>query len=303
MTATRQPQITRSKTTDKKKTDTRPEWLKVKLTVNDCMVNLKRLVAEENLNTVCQSAACPNMGDCWSRGTATFMILGNICTRTCGFCGVDTGRPKPVDNAEPARLAESLKKLGLRYAVITGVDRDDLADGGAHAWAETIRQVKLLCPDMTLEVLVGDFKGDENAVQTVVAAGPDIIGHNVETVSRLQKQVRPQASYQRSLAVLRHMHGLGGRTKSGIMVGLGETDDEVVQTLRDLRENDVELVSIGQYMRPTRQHLPVQRWVRPSQFETFRIEAERLGFQGVASAPLVRSSYRADDLASGGRSM
>ena len=303
MTTTRQPKSNRSETTDKKITVRRPEWLKVRLAVNDCMVNLKRLVAQENLNTVCQSAACPNMGDCWSRGTATFMILGNICTRRCGFCGVVTGRPEPVDNTEPARLAQSLRKLGLRYAVITGVDRDDLADGGAHAWAATIRQVKLCCANMTLEVLVGDFKGDRNAIETVVAAGPDIVGHNVETVRRLQKLVRPQASYQRSLAVLRQMHILGGRTKSGIMVGLGETDDEVVQTLRDLRENDVELVSIGQYMRPNRQHLPVQRWVRPGQFETYRIEAERLGFKGVASAPLVRSSYRADDLASGGRSM
>lgn len=299
----RQPKKNPSETSERRLIAHRPEWLKVKLTVNDCMVNLKRLVAKEHLNTVCQSAACPNMGDCWSRGTATFMILGDICTRKCGFCGVATGRPAPVDNTEPARLAQSLAKLGLRYAVITSVDRDDLEDGGAQAWAETIRQVKRCCANLTLEVLVGDFKGDEKAIETVVAARPDFIGHNLETVRRLQKQVRPQASYQRSLAVLRHMHNLGGTTKSGVMVGLGETDDEVGETLRDLRENDVELVSIGQYMRPTRKHLPVRRWVPPGQFDKYRILAERLGFKGVASAPLVRSSYRADDLASGGKSM
>ena len=275
----------------------RPPWLKVRLNAGKRFSNLKALVAQEQLHTVCQSAACPNIGECWSRGAVTFMIGGNICTRSCGFCDVLTGKPKPVDMAEPERLARSLARLELRYAVVTSVDRDDLDDGGAGFWAETIRQVKTHCPKMMLEVLVPDFKGDHDDVRTVVGAGPDVYAHNMETVERLHLVVRPQAKYARSLSVLAAAKQAGATTKSGIMLGLGEEDHEAVTVLEDLRRADVDIISIGQYMRPGPRHLPVQRWVHPDVFKELEQEARRLGFTGVKSGPLVRSSYRADEQA------
>jgi lipoyl synthase len=275
----------------------KPPWLKVRLRATETFGRLKRLVEQERLHTVCESASCPNIGECWSRGAVTFMLGGNVCTRSCGFCDVLTGRPRPLDRGEPERLARSLAKLELRYAVVTSVDRDDLPDGGAGFWAECIRRIRELCPGMMLEVLTPDFKGRARDIATVVEAGPHVFAHNLETVARLHRKVRPQASYERSLAVLTHARGFGAAVKSGIMVGLGETDDEVLEALADLREAGCEIVSIGQYMRPGPRHLPVERWVRPATFDAYRRAAERLGFSGVASGPLVRSSYRADEQA------
>jgi lipoic acid synthetase len=275
----------------------KPDWLKVRLRVNERFDRLKRLVDGEHLHTVCQSASCPNIGECWSRGAVTFMILGNVCTRSCGFCDVMTGRPGPLEWDEPERLARSLARLHLRYAVVTSVDRDDLPDGGAAFWAATIRQVRSHCPAMMLEVLTPDFKGRLEDVGTVIAAQPHVFAHNLETVPRLHRLVRPQARYERSLSVLEEAKRLGATVKSGIMVGLGERDEEVLAALADLRQVGCDIVSIGQYMRPGPRHLPVRRWVTPAQFDAYRHEAERLGFGGVASGPLVRSSYRADEQA------
>jgi lipoic acid synthetase len=275
----------------------RPEWLKVTLRVNERFSNLKQMVEKEGLHTVCQSAACPNIGECWSRGAVTFMVLGSVCTRSCGFCDVKTGQPGAVDWDEPERIARSLARLKLRYAVITSVDRDDLADSGAGFWAQVIRAVKTHCPKMMIEVLTPDFKGVLDDVATVVAAEPDVFAHNLETVARLHLKVRPQAKYDRTLAVLEHARSLGALTKSGIMVGLGEEDLEVFEALADLRGVGCEIISIGQYMRPGPRHLPVRRWVHPDTFAAYEEEAKRLGFSGVKSAPLVRSSYRADEQA------
>ena len=272
----------------------RPSWLKVRLSVNHNFRDLRKLVHESGLHTVCESAACPNIGECWANKALTFMILGNICTRSCGFCDVRTGKPGSVDIDEPDRVAKALAHIGLNYAVVTSVDRDDLVDGGAYAWAQTIRKIKKACPDMKLEVLTPDFKGDHDCIATVVEAGPDVFAHNIETSDRMHKLVRPQAKYLRSLDVLRHARDLGAVTKSGIMVGLGETDDEVLETLQDLADHGVEIVSIGQYMRPSDNHLPVERWVHPDSFELFRVEGMKMGFAHVESGPLVRSSYRAD---------
>ena len=236
------------------------------------------------------------MGECWMAGTATFMVLGNICTRSCRFCAVTTGRPLPPDPDEPRRVAESIRDMGLRHAVITSVDRDDLPDGGAAFWAEVIRTVRKVSPGTTVEVLVPDFKGVEKDMRTVVEASPDIISHNMETVERLSRQVRVQARYDRSLEVLKTMKRLGARrTKSGIMLGLGETEDEILATLSDLRSADVDIVTIGQYLRPTKEHLPVSEYVTPEKFEFYRQQGLRMGFRIVQSAPLVRSSYHAAD--------
>ena len=236
------------------------------------------------------------MGECWMAGTATFMVLGNICTRSCRFCAVTTGRPLPPDPDEPRRVAESIRDMGLRHAVITSVDRDDLPDGGAAFWAEVIRTVRKVSPGTTVEVLVPDFKGVEKDIRTVVEASPDIISHNMETVERLSRQVRVQARYDRSLEVLKTMKRLGARrTKSGIMLGLGETEDEILATLSDLRSADVDIVTIGQYLRPTKEHLPVSEYVTPEKFEFYRQQGLRMGFRIVQSAPLVRSSYHAAD--------
>lgn len=275
----------------------RPDWLKVRLQLNDDFFNLRRLVHENKLNTVCESASCPNIGECWSRRSLTFMILGNVCTRSCGFCDVQTGRPGSVDIDEPRRVAEALANIRLNYAVITSVDRDDLADGGAFMWAETIRQIRKLSPDLELEVLTPDFKGDLDCVATVLEAEPTVFAHNVETVPRLHRKVRPQATWERSLSVLRFAADQGVVTKSGIMLGLGEEDDEVLEAMRALADAGVQIVNLGQYMRPSDNHLPVTRWVRPETFDRLRDEAMKFGFVHVEAGPLVRSSYRADEQA------
>jgi lipoic acid synthetase len=275
----------------------RPDWLRVRLSLNDQFFDVRDLVHKAGLHTVCESASCPNIGECWSSRSLTFMILGNVCTRSCGFCDVATGKPGSVDADEPRRVGASLSKLNLRYTVITSVDRDDLPDGGAAIWAETIREIRSQSPGTQIEVLTPDFKGSLDDVATVVAAGPDVFAHNIETVERMHRVVRPQAKYDRTLAVLRHARSLGAVTKSGIMLGLGETDDEVVETMRDLAAAGVEIVNLGQYMRPSNNHLPVMRWVRPEEFDALKERGMAFGFAHIEAGPLVRSSYRADQQA------
>lgn len=272
----------------------RPDWLRVRLSLNENFFDLKNLVEDNALHTVCESANCPNIGECWSSRTLTFMILGNVCTRSCGFCDVETGRPGTVDTEEPTRVARSLANLRLNYAVITSVDRDDLEDGGAGIWAETIRAIREAAPETQVEVLTPDFKGDLDDLQTVLDAAPDVFAHNIETVERLHRLVRPQARYERSLRVLRHAAEQGAITKSGIMLGLGERDDEVLVTLEALAEAGVQIVNLGQYMRPSMNHLPVERWVHPDTFARLKEDAMKFGFVHVEAGPLVRSSYRAD---------
>ncbi len=279
----------------------RPDWLKVRLRLDENFVDLKKLVETAGLHTVCQSASCPNIGECWSNRTLTLMILGNVCTRSCGFCDVQTGKPGSVDFDEPRRVAAMLATLKLRYAVVTSVDRDDLADGGAFIWAQTIRAIRSACPETELEVLVPDFKGDHDCIATVVEAGPHVYAHNVETVRRLHRLVRPQAAYERTLDTLRHARSLGAITKTGIMMGLGETDDEVLEVMSDLVDCGVEIVSLGQYMRPSARHLPVERWVRPESFASLRDAGLAMGLAHVEAGPLVRSSYRADQQAASAR--
>jgi lipoic acid synthetase len=256
--------------------------------------SLKARVRELGLHTVCESASCPNIGECWNRQSLTIMILGGVCTRSCQFCDVPTGRPAPADPEEPERVATMLAELGLRHTVITCVDRDDLKDGGAAHWAATIRAVKRKTPEMVLEVLTGDFKGDTGAVDTVLTAAPDVFAHNLETVPRLSRQVRVQASYARSYAVLAHAKRQGAITKTGLMLGLGEELDEVRQVLRETRDIGVDILTLGQYLRPSRQHLPVARYVTPDEFQVLKAEADALGFPHVESGPMVRSSYHAD---------
>jgi lipoyl synthase len=256
--------------------------------------SLKARVRELGLHTVCESASCPNIGECWNRQSLTIMILGGVCTRSCQFCDVPTGRPAPADPEEPERVATMLAELGLRHTVITCVDRDDLKDGGAAHWAATIRAVKRKTPEMVLEVLTGDFKGDTGAVDVVLAAAPDVFAHNLETVPRLSRQVRVQASYARSYAILAHAKRQGAITKTGLMLGLGEELDEVRQVLRETRDIGVDILTLGQYLRPSRQHLPVARYVTPEEFQVMKAEADALGFPHVESGPMVRSSYHAD---------
>jgi len=275
----------------------KPDWLKVRLSSSPKFMEVRRLVHDNKLHTVCESASCPNIGECWSRRALTFMILGNVCTRSCGFCDVMTGRPGTVDADEPRRVAEALGALGLRYAVITSVDRDDLPDGGAAIWAETIRRIREACPDMGIEVLTPDFKGVVADIHTVVDAAPDVFAHNLETVERLHGPVRPQARYDRSLEVIRVAKARGAVTKSGIMVGLGEEPEEVLVAMRELREAGCDILNIGQYLRPSTRHLPVLRWVTPAEFASYAEEGKRLGYRHVESGPLVRSSYRADQQA------
>jgi lipoic acid synthetase len=272
----------------------KPPWIRMKMPVGEVFFDLKKRVAELGLHTVCESASCPNIGECWNRQSLTIMILGGICTRSCQFCDVPTGKPAPADPDEPARVATILAELGLRHTVITCVDRDDIKDGGAAHWAATIRAVKAKSPDMVLEVLTGDFKGDTGAVDTVLAAGPDVFAHNLETVPRLSRQVRVQASYARSYAVLRHAKARGAITKTGMMLGLGEELDEVRAVLRELREIGVDILTLGQYLRPSRHHLDVARFVHPDEFAALKTEALALGFPHVESGPMVRSSYHAD---------
>ncbi len=276
-----------------------PPWLRVRYRQTPQLTHLRELVREQKLNTVCQAAACPNLGECWARGTATFMIGGNLCTRACGFCDVQTGRPAPLDLDEPARVGAAVRALGLRFAVVTAVARDDLADGGAEHFARTIAAIRAEAPDCRVEVLIPDLKGSLPALQTVVDASPDVLNHNLETVERLQRPVRKAGRYVRSLEVLSNAQRLRPDipTKTGIMLGLGERPEEVRQTLVDILAHGCELLTIGQYLRPSPQHLAVERFVTPEEFQSWADEARALGFHRVASGPLVRSSYHAEELA------
>ena len=273
----------------------KPHWLRAKLPGGPGYSAVRALVDENKLHTVCQSAQCPNLGECWSRGTATIMILGNICTRSCNFCAVETGRPTELDLGEPARVADAVAKMNLRHCVLTSVARDELADCGASVWAATVRAVRHRNPQTAIEVLVPDFKGKLSDVDTVLDAKPDIFNHNVETVERLQKPVRVQASYDRSRSVLRHAKGRGFTIKTGIMLGLGEEKSEIEQTLRDLAADQVDILTIGQYLRPTARHLAIERWVTPEEFQEWKQFGLGIGFGVVESGPLVRSSYHADE--------
>ncbi len=273
----------------------KPAWLRAKLPTGPGYAAVRRLVEDTSLHTVCQSAQCPNLGECWSRGTATVMILGNICTRSCNFCAVQTGRPAEADLGEPARVAEAIARMGLRHVVVTSVARDDLQDGGASVWAATIRAIRYRNPSTAIEVLVPDFKGRMEDVDIVLAAKPDIFNHNVETIERLQKPVRVQARYDRSRSVLRHAKERGFTAKTGIMLGLGEKPEEVEQCLRELVTDKIDILTIGQYLQPTPQHLPIDRWVTPEEFQHWKAFGLSIGFGVVESAPLVRSSYHADE--------
>lgn len=272
----------------------KPEWIRVKLPTGKKYTELRGLVENYKLNTICTSGSCPNMGECWAEGTATFMILGNICTRSCSFCGVQTGRPSAVDWAEPEKVANSIKIMKIKHAVITSVDRDDLKDMGSIIWAETVNAIRRINPNTTLETLIPDFQGNTRNLDRIVEVAPEVVSHNVETVSRLTRKVRVQAKYKTSLDVLRYLKDQGiNRTKSGIMLGLGEREEEVLETLNDLREAKVDVVTIGQYLQPSKKHLPVHSFVTPDQFKTYETYALNLGFRHVESGPLVRSSYKA----------
>ena len=273
----------------------KPSWLRARLPGGPGYHAVRHLVEGHGLHTVCQSAQCPNLGECWSRGTATVMILGNICTRSCHFCAIQTGRPTELDLGEPARVADAVAKMRLRHVVVTSVARDELADGGASVWAATIRAIRYRNPHTAIEVLVPDFKGRLPDIDTVLKARPDIFNHNVETVERLQKPVRVQARYERSRSVLRHAKSRGFTTKTGLMLGLGERAEEIEQTLRDVVNDGVEILTFGQYLQPTRQHLPVDRWVTPEEFQQWKEFGLSLGLGVVESGPLVRSSYHADE--------
>ncbi len=272
----------------------KPDWLRVKLPTGENYQKVRGLVDKYKLHTICESGNCPNMGECWGAGTATFMILGNICTRSCGFCAVATGRPLPADPNEPMRVAESVKLMGVKHCVITSVDRDELKDGGSIIWAETIKAIRLLSPETTIETLIPDFKGERENIQRLIDVMPEIVSHNMETVRRLTRQVRIQAKYDRSLEVLKFLGEGGCRTKSGIMVGLGEKQEEVLETLDDLRHAGVEIITIGQYLQPTKKHLPVAEFVHPDTFAFYKQAALEKGFRYVESGPLVRSSYHAE---------
>lgn len=272
----------------------KPKWLRVKLPTGENYKKVRGLVDQHNLHTICESGNCPNMGECWGAGTATFMILGNICTRSCGFCAVATGRPGNVDPLEPAKVAQSIKLMGIKHAVITSVDRDDLPDGGSEIWAQTVRAIRKQSPGTTMETLIPDFAGDWDNLQNVIDAAPEIVSHNLETVRRLTKEVRIQAKYNRSLEVLRRLKQAGMKTKSGIMLGLGETEDERIETMEDLRSVGVDVLTMGQYLQPTPQHLPVAEFVTPEAFSKYEKLGLEMGFRFVESGPLVRSSYHAE---------
>ena len=272
----------------------KPEWLKIKLHDGEGFAEVAHIVERHGLHTICSSGKCPNKAECWSRKTATFMILGDICTRGCKFCATPTGKPLPIEHNEPERVAESIRLMGLRHAVITSVDRDDLADAGADHWRRVVEAIKTINPNTTVEVLLPDFDGKRELIELALQAKPHIVGHNLETVERITPLVRSRAKYRTSLEALRIMSESGIPTKSGIMLGLGETHEEVLQALRDLRQEGVEIVTLGQYLRPTAKHYPVDRYVTPEEFDTLKEEALAMGFKYVASAPLVRSSYLAD---------
>lgn len=272
----------------------KPDWLRVKLPTGESYKQVRNIVEHHKLHTICQSGNCPNMGECWGAGTATFMILGNICTRSCGFCAVATGRPEPVDWDEPQRVAEAIYLMQVKHAVITSVDRDELKDGGSIIWSNTIKAVRALNPDTTLETLIPDFKGEKENILRIAEAAPEVVSHNIETVERLTRKVRIQAKYSRSMEVIRTLKQAGMRTKSGVMLGLGEEIEEVKQTLLDLKNNGCDVVTIGQYLQPTSKHLPVQRFVHPDEFNELKNYGYTIGLNYVESGPLVRSSYHSE---------
>lgn len=272
----------------------KPKWLRVKLPTGKKYTELRGLVEKYDLHTICTSGSCPNMGECWSEGTATFMILGNVCTRSCGFCGVKTGRPETVDWEEPEKVARSIKLMAIKHAVITSVDRDDLKDMGTIIWGETVKAIRRMNPETTLETLIPDFQGREDLIDRIVEVHPEVVSHNMETVKRLTREVRIQAKYERSLGVLKYLKEQGiARTKSGIMLGLGETEEEVIQTLKDLRGVNLDIVTIGQYLQPSKKHLPVKQFITPDQFKKYETIGLEMGFRHVESGALVRSSYKA----------
>jgi len=273
----------------------KPRWLRVKLPTGEKFKNVRKLVNNYGLHTICESGNCPNMGECWGAGTATFMILGNVCTRSCGFCAVATGRPESVDWDEPERVARSVKLMKIKHAVLTSVDRDDLRDGGSILWKETVQAVRRMSPGTTMETLIPDFKGERRNIDRIVEVAPEIVSHNMETVRRLTRKVRIQAQYDRSLEVLRYLKEQGlPRTKSGIMLGLGEKEEEVIDSLKDLIEAKVDIITLGQYLQPTPQHLPVKEFVSPDVFARYKEIGLEMGFRYVESGPLVRSSYHAE---------
>lgn len=272
----------------------KPNWLRVKLPTGEGYRHVRGLVDTHKLHTICESGNCPNMGECWGEGTATFMILGNICTRSCGFCAVATGRPEPVDWDEPQRVAEAIHLMSVKHAVITSVDRDELKDGGSIIWANTIKAVRALNPDTTLETLIPDFKGDWENLQRIIDVAPEVVSHNMETVESMTRKVRIQAKYHRSLEVLRRLKDSGMRTKSGLMLGIGEQPEEILQTMRHLADNGLDVLTLGQYLQPTPKHLPVIRFVHPDEFAYYREEGYKMGFDYVESGPLVRSSYHSE---------
>jgi len=272
----------------------KPKWLRVKLPVGKKYTELRGIVDKYKLNTICTSGSCPNMGECWTEGTATFMILGNICTRSCGFCGVKTGRPETVDWEEPEKVARSIQLMKIKHAVITSVDRDDIKDGGSIIWAETINAIRRANPNTTLETLIPDFQGNKINIDRILAVAPEVISHNLETVRRLTREVRIQAKYDRSLEVLKYMKDQGQRrTKSGIMLGLGETEAEVIETMQDLANAKVDILTIGQYLQPSKKHLPVIEFISPEQFNKYKEIGLKMGFKYIESGALVRSSYKA----------
>jgi lipoic acid synthetase len=272
----------------------KPDWLRVKLPIGESYKHVRGLVDTHKLHTICESGNCPNMGECWGAGTATFMILGNTCTRSCGFCAVATGRPDPVDWDEPQRVAEAIHLMKVKHAVITSVDRDELKDGGSIIWFNTIKAIKSLNNDTTLETLIPDFKGQKENIQRIIEAAPEVVSHNIETVERLSRQVRIQAKYWRSMEVIKTLKEGGMRTKSGIMLGLGEAREEVIQTLHDLKAAGCDVVTIGQYLQPSKKHLPVHRFVHPDEFKEYREIGYSIGLDYVESGPLVRSSYHSE---------
>lgn len=272
----------------------KPEWLKVKLPIGEDYRKVRQLVTDNKLHTICESGNCPNMGECWGAGTATFMILGNVCTRSCGFCAVATGRPSAVDKQEPMRVANSVKLMGVKHCVVTSVDRDDLKDGGSEIWVETINAIRTVSPGTTLETLIPDFQGNWDNLQRVIDVAPEIISHNLETVRRLTKQVRIQAKYDRSLEVLKRVSDAGVRAKSGVMLGLGETEEEIFETMDDLINAGVSIMTLGQYLQPTKKHLEVVEFITPEKFSFYKEVGVKKGLLYVESGPLVRSSYHAE---------
>ncbi len=279
------------KTIQKKR---KPNWLKVKLPTGHAYKHIRDITTSHNLHTICESGSCPNMGECWGAGTATFMILGNICTRSCGFCNVKTGRPLAVDTLEPKKVAVSVRLMKVKHAVITSVDRDDLKDGGSSIWVETINEIRKENPKTTIETLIPDFKGRLKDIQPIIDVAPEVVSHNLETVRRLTKKVRIQAKYDRSLDTLRFLKEGGIRTKSGIMLGLGETEEEIIETMHDLRKVGVSIITLGQYLQPSKKHLPVIEFITPEKFVNYKDIGLSLGFQHVESGPFVRSSYHAE---------